>query len=81
MKSLDSRDVTNEITGFLYLWRSDKIRRIGRIFDIDKTTKISLSLQTHTTVVQFYSGAIKYWDENTPSKLVGGWNLFFEESK
>ena len=34
MKSLDSREVTNEISGFLYLWRSDKIRRIDRIFDI-----------------------------------------------
>ena len=28
MNSLDSQEVTNEITGFLYLWRSDKIRRI-----------------------------------------------------
>ena len=34
MKSPDSREVTNEITGFLYLWRSDKIVCIGRIFDV-----------------------------------------------
>ena len=28
MKSLDSREVTDEITGFLYLWRSDKFSRL-----------------------------------------------------
>ena len=35
MKSLDSQEATNKITGFLYFWRSDKIRRIGRILDMD----------------------------------------------
>ena len=34
MKTLDSREVTNEITKFLYLWRSDKFLQRGRIFDI-----------------------------------------------
>ena len=34
MKSLDSREMTNEFTGFLYLWRNDKFLRLGRIFDI-----------------------------------------------
>ena len=32
MKWLNSREVTNEMTGFLYLWQSHKIRR--SIFDI-----------------------------------------------
>ena len=31
MKSLNSREVTNVISGFPYLWRSDAIKRI---FDI-----------------------------------------------
>ena len=35
MKSHNSREVDNETTGFLYLWRSDKIGRIGMIFDIN----------------------------------------------
>ena len=34
MKSLDSREVTNEITGFLYFWRCDKFIRLDRIFDM-----------------------------------------------
>ena len=34
IKSVDSREVTNEITEFLYVWRNDKIRRKGRIFDV-----------------------------------------------
>jgi hypothetical protein len=34
MKWLNSREVTNELTGFLYLWCGDRIRRQGRIFDI-----------------------------------------------
>ena len=42
MKSLDSREVNNDITWFLYLWRSDKIRRIGRIVDMNKTTPLKM---------------------------------------
>ena len=34
MKWLDSREVVNEIAGFLYLWRHCENRRQGRILDI-----------------------------------------------
>ena len=39
IKLLDSREVTNEIAGFPYLWRINTILRLGRIFDIRKPQK------------------------------------------
>jgi hypothetical protein len=51
MKWLDSREVTNEI---LYLWRSDTIRRLGRILDM--RTEIELK------IVKLRIFFRRYWD-------------------
>ena len=55
MKSLDSREVTNDITGFIYLRCSDKIRRIGRILEIHILKKFDFKTKMKKLLLNLYN--------------------------